>query len=486
MVAAEGALGSSDSATLSGMDWPHLVVVLEALWIVGVAIWITSERRPPESTLAWIFALALLPVVGVPVYWLVGPRRLRRKRFRYGALRLRLDAQIARLTSASEAPSDVLRQIALGLRLDDALVTSATELDLYTDGVSAFAAMEEAIRDARRSIDLETYIFEPDATGTRIRDLLAERAAAGVRVRLLVDAIGARAKSRFFAPIVRAGGRVVRFNPPAFAPLPLRLLNFRTHRKLLVVDGRIGFLGGMNVADEQTIGSRGRPPWRDTHLRVVGDAAHAVERAFLDNWRFAAGAGRIDLADFPPTEEGAYRLQVLRSGPDRGVFPIHEFLFTAVAGADERVWISTAYFVPDETLLHVLVSAAHRGVDVRLLLPAQTDWKLVAAAARSFYPELLAAGARIFEYQPAMLHSKALVVDRELALVGSANLDNRSFRLNFEVAAALYGPEAVDRVAAALESDLGESRELRRGELRNRPALAKLAESAARLFAGVL
>ena len=468
------------------MDGAWIVVALELLWILGVASWLALEKRSPEATLAWIVVLGFLPVVGVPIYLLIGPRRLDRKRLRYGDLRLQLAAQICQLERGVALPPDVLRQVRLGLHLDEAPVSTAAEIELFVDGRSAFAALAAGIESARRHVHLETYIYDPDATGRRLLELLAERARAGVRVRLLVDDVGARAGARFFAPLVAAGGQVARFNPPRF-PLPWRRwIDFRTHRKIAVIDGHEGFLGGMNVSDSQTVGARGAPPWRDTHLRLRGDAVRALQRAFLENWHFGAGPGPAGLDDLPPSPPGPHRLQILRSGPDREVHPIHEFLFAAIAGADERVWATTAYLVPDEPLLVALRSAAHRGVDVRLLVPERGDSRFVAAAARSYFENLLLSGVRIWEYGPAILHAKTMVVDRELAVVGSGNLDIRSFRLNFEIAAAIYGTAAADHLAAIFERDLTSARPVSAARLAARPLGPRLFDAGARLFAGLL
>jgi cardiolipin synthase len=346
--------------------------------------------------------------------------------------------------------------------------------------------MERAIAGARHHVHVETYIYDRDATGRRLLELLVERARAGVEVKLLVDSAGAAANARFLAPLAAAGGEPAQFNPPRLELRWLRWVNFRTHRKILIVDGRVGFLGGMNVSDAQTVGKDGAPPWRDTDLRLAGDAVHALQRAFFENWHFTVGPAALRPEHFPSQPPGPVRLQILRSGPDRDVFPIHEFTFTAIAAADERVWITTAYLIPDEPLLVALRAAAHRGVDVRVLVPARGDSRFVAAAARAFFDDLLAAGVRIWEYGPAMLHAKTMVVDRELAMVGSANFDVRSFRLSFEVAAAIYGRETAERLAVHFQRDLLGAVELTRLQLATRPFGQRLLESGARLFAALL
>lgn len=469
------------------MLWTWLAVA-ETVWVVALSAWIVSERRPPTATLAWIFGLALLPAVGVPVYFFLGPRRLRRKRLRYRSGAQRLEAALAATARVSDLAPEMARQVRLAYRLAAAPLAPASDLAFFHDGVAAFAAMEQAIASATDHIHLETYIYEPDSTGQRLRDLLAARARAGVKVRLLVDAVGApRVRRPFFEPLLAAGGEVARFNPMGLGLVRSRLLNFRTHRKILVCDGRVSFCGGMNVSDCQTLGVQGEPPWRDSHLRLSGQAVAGLQRGFLEDWHFATGIAPIDEGCFPDLpEEGTHRVQVLRSGPDRDVYPIHEFLFAAIAGADERAWLATPYLVPDEPILTALCSAAHRGVDVRVLVPRRGDSRLVQAAMRSFYAELLAAGVSVQEFRPAMLHAKLLVIDRELTVIGSANLDNRSFRLNFEVAVAVYGAAAADEVAAQLLLDARRATRVRSRRLRALSVPSRFAESTARLFAAIL
>ncbi len=467
------------------MHW-WIVWLVEFFWIAGVAIWVATDRRAPAATLAWIVALAFLPLVGLPVYLLVGPRRLRRQRVRYKELSECVSAALRAVESHPEIPPDIARQVRLAARLDEAPLSSATALTHYRSGAAAFAAIERDIAAARHHLHLEFYIWSDDCTGRRIRDLLTERARAGIEVRVLVDSVGAGVNAAFFSELVRAGGQYARFNPPRFG-LRLRLLNFRSHRKIVVVDGKVGYLGGMNVCDEQTGGVNGAPPWRDTQLRIEGEAVRWLQRSFLENWQFSIPSPlAVEPEYFPSQPRGDQWLQIVRGGPDRLVFPIHEFFFTAIAGADERIWITCPYLVPDEATLLAIRSAAHRGVDVRLLVPIRGDSRLTAAAVRSYYDDWLASGARVFEYRPAMLHAKTMVVDRELAVIGSANIDNRSFRLNFEIVAAIYGTAAADRLASEFEADLRRSREVRPFHLARRRWPRILAEVGARLFSALL
>ncbi len=467
------------------MPW-WVGAIAEVAWITGVTVWVATDRRAPASTLAWIVVLAFLPLLGVPIYFLIGPRRLRRKRVRYQGLKETLAASMSVTKAEAEMPDDMARQVRLATRLDEAPLSTAGTLVLYRSGSEAFTAIERTIAEARHHVHLEFYIWSDDATGRRVRDLLVERARAGVEVRVLVDGVGTGLRKAFFRPLLAAGGEFARFNPPRIG-LRSRLLNFRTHRKIVVTDGRTGFLGGMNVCDAQTIGASGERPWRDTQLRLEGQAVRWLQRAFFENWQFAANQPlKLSPEYFPELPRGEHLLQIVRSGPDRTDFPILEFLFSAIAGADERIWITCAYLVPDEAILTAIRSAAHRGVDVRLLVPIRGDSRLVAAAVRSYYDDWLACGARVFEYRPAMLHAKSMVVDHELAVVGSANFDNRSFRLNFEILAAVYGSKVAGELAASFEEDLRRAREVQPFHLTRRAYPRRLAESGARLFSVLL
>ncbi len=462
---------------------------LEAFWVLGIGLWIVLEKRSPASTLAWIFGLAFLPLLGFLVYLLLGPRRLERKRRRYAAARSARGDEAALREFPIDSP-DIVRQVRLASGASGARLHVATELSIYQNGPELFQAIEESIAAARHHVHLEYYIWAPDELGCRLRDRLVERARAGVEVRLLVDRLGSpKAGADFFASLVAAGGEVAFFNPVRFYLPSFRFLNFRTHRKIIVVDGAVGFSGGMNVSVTHTSGSSGEAPWRDTHLRLAGPAVGGLQAAFLDNWQFAAGHCPSGAAYFPRLEVGdgpKSFVQVVTSGPDRLIYPIHELIVSAVSAADERVWIVTPYLVPDEALLTALKSASHRGADVRILVPCHGDSGLVTAAMRSFFDELIESGVRLYEYLPGMHHAKTLIVDDELAIIGTANLDNRSFRLNFEVVVAIHGGEKTAELARSFEEDLEKSRPITRDLRAKLTFPRRCAEAGARLFALLL
>lgn len=497
----------------SDVGWILFGVYL--LWVVFAGASLVLARRSPVATLAWIVALLFLPYVGVLVYVFFGPRRLVRKKRLYHAARRRIDEATGRYEPVRRdgraLPEDIrvrYRQLAhLAERLEQLPPARAESVAFYNAGESAYAAMEEAISGARHHLHLEYYIWDPGPVGDRFRDLLVERARAGVAVKLIVDDVGSpKAGARYFAPLVEAGGEVAWFNPVRLTRFKPTLLNFRTHRKIVIVDGRIGFLGGMNISDRQTSRRRGgsigsatfasmgsgdaaNPDdagWRDTHMRFTGPPVAALQRVFLEDWHFAAEACPVPPEFFPTWSDAAEgpAIQIIASGPDDDHFAIQRFVFAAVATARQTIRLTTPYFIPDEPLLEALKAAALRGVDVALLVPAKSDSRLVSAAAQSYFDELSAAGVSIHEYGPAMLHAKTFVVDDTIAAVGTANLDVRSFRLNFEVMAAIYDPATARGLAETFADDLRSAAKYVPG---TRRSLAnRLACGGARLLSPVL
>jgi len=309
---------------------------------------------------------------------------------------------------------------------------------------------------------------------------------------------------RFVEPMRAAGVMLARFNEVTFARLRSRF-DFRLHRKIVVCDGVVGFTGGINISDDylepdegpKPVGDRLRErrkerkghagPWRDTHLRIRGDAVRWLQLTFLDDWYYATGYAARDKAYFPEVARtGDHLVQIVASGPDRDVEAIQKLYFSAIAASRERVYVTTPYFVPDEAILAALTTAAMRGVDVRVLVPRRSDSLVVTAAARSYYDACIAAGVRVYEYQPTMIHAKTLVVDDFFAAVGTANIDNRSFRLNFEVSAALYGPEHATALATQFRKDLHASKEIKAAARLKVPLRWRLAEAGARVLSPLL
>jgi cardiolipin synthase len=412
---------------------PHVELALTILWVVYLAVlagWIALQKREPIATLSWLLSLALLPVVGLLVYHFFGPQRIRRQRLKRLRSRARLDH-----AGVGDSRADDSALMRLAQACSSYPPSSASRVQLLVDGHATFESLLEAIAGARRHVHLEYYIFESDRTGTRLRDALIERAAAGVQIRLLLDAVGsAYTYESFLGPLRAAGAQIAFFHRFRMRRLWRPKLNLRSHRKIVVVDGRVGFTGGINITDEQDERLHA-DAYRDLHLRMEGEAVRWLQLAFVEDWVYSnsKASKAPDTADFwPDAAPGSIRAHVLPAGPDSPWETIHRTMIAAINGAADSVWLSTPYFVPGEAARMALTSAALRGVDVRLLVPARSDSLLVSIAARSYFDELQAAGVRVFEY-PRMLHTKALLVDQRIAILGSSNFDNRSFRLNFEL-----------------------------------------------------
>jgi cardiolipin synthase len=481
---------------MDALPWFRIFVASYVAWVIVAVLSLLLNRRSPTATLAWIFAFVALPVVSGLYYMVFGPRRLHRRRRRYGVARS-LAGQVSqhlRDTCGASKPglsADASALAAVGKRLGQGPPTFASGVRLYDQGDAMLAALGEAISRARHHVHLEYYIWEPDNVGAHMRDLLVDAAKRGVEVRVLYDALGSPALKRsFWEPLTGAGGEVLRFNPVRLSVASLNFANFRTHRKIAVIDGAIGFLGGMNIHDPASATRSGRGAWRDEHARIEGEPVRKIQRLFLENWTYAGGSFRMTPQSvpsyFPPAKpcEPGIPTQILASGPDDESAPLLAFFLAALSTARSRVWIETPYLIPDETLESALRIADLRGVDVQVIVPKVGDSRLVTAASRTYCQSLAMAGIVIFEYGPPMLHAKTIVVDNTVAMVGTANLDNRSFRLNFEIAAAFYDAGIVAELAARFERDRAASEPF---PFRKRsPRLTMIMESIARLTSPVL
>jgi cardiolipin synthase len=461
------------------LDWPLWLGLLWAAYLFWLAGWIVLQKREPVATLSWIMSLALLPILGLLIYHLFGPTRIRRHRLKRKRARSRVE-EIQPGPRLADEPSMLMR---LGQGSSGFPPSSSERVQLLSDGAATFDALVEAIASARFHVHVEYYIFDPDRTGSRIRDALVERARAGVQVRLLVDALGSAGLGReFLAPLREAGAEIAFFHRFRLQRLWRPRLNLRNHRKIVVVDGRIGFTGGINVSDTEHEGLRD-DAFRDLHLRLEGEAVRWLQLAFSEDWVYASGKVPSGVEQWPSLAPGPIRTQVLPAGPDSPWEPIHRVMLAALSRGQRRIWLATPYFVPSEAARMALTSAALRGVDVRVLVPVRTDSALVSAAARSYFDELMAAGARVYEY-PRMLHTKALLVDDETCVLGSSNFDNRSFRLNFELCVLFEDRGVADALEAILARDLEQALEVGAPRLlRFWPALG---EASARLLSPLL
>jgi len=465
----------------------HFTVYLTLAWIgyvLWLGGWIVLQKRAPAATLSWLLGLAALPFVGFLVYHVFGPHRIKRQRLRRARTRVGLPAAEGAATDGETAELINLARATTSLP-----VTTATAAQLLVDGAATYDALLIDIRAARQHIHLEYYIYAADQTGTALRDALVERARAGVAVRLLLDAVGSsKCPRRFFAPLLAAGGELAWFHPMRFGRIWKRpWLNLRSHRKIVVIDGAIAFTGGINITDEENERLRS-DAYRDLHLRLEGDAVRSLQLVFVEDWAYATGRREFISSvakAMPPAKAGAIQAQVLTSGPDSPWEAIHRLHVAAIHAARQRVWLVTPYFVPGGAAMMALTSAALGGLDVRVLVPRMSDSRVVTFAARSYFDELMAAGAKVYEYGPRMLHTKALLVDDDVAILGSANFDARSFRLNFEVSVLFHDAAIAAALARLIEGEFASAPRVR--EQRSRALWAvRLPEALARLMSPLL
>jgi len=484
----------------------HVAVVLSILM---------GQRRQPTATLAWLLTVMLIPFAGAILYIVIGRTRTRSmvRRTRRAADLLRaVFEERGSLTwqpdsDASDLDDRTSDMLELGARLESVRASRGNRVEMLVNGAVFYRALYEAVSAAEKQIHVQFYIIQRDETGISLRDRLAEAASRGLEVRVLYDAVGSsKLDDDFWKPLTDAGGRAVAFNPVSFFTLRLRRrdrIDFRNHRKLVVIDGRIGFTGGINIGREYL----GLDPeighWRDTHLRIEGPAILSLQEVFALDWRI----GCDERATFPSwfatpsvTSDGAL-VQVVDSGPDSEWAPVEQIYFQAISSARDRVWLTTPYFVPSPSIEAALVAAAMRGVDVRLLVPMRPDSLVVGLASRSYFEQLLRAGARIFLYEgfrrrrlmrargevrKGFLHAKTMVVDSWMGTIGSANMDMRSFRLNFELNAFVYDRTLCDEMAAQFDLDLAQASEFTFESAARTPYPRKLAQQTARLMSPLL
>ena len=352
---------------------------------------------------------------------------------------------------------------------------------LLQNGDAFYSAMLEAIRKAEDSVNFEVYIFEPDEIGRQFIDAFKERARAGVEVRLLLDGFGAmKLKKRYREELHQAGVRVSRFRPPT----PRNLVRFyrRSHRRAIVIDGKIGFTGGAAISKKWKGNVTDPHEWRDSMTRVTGPMVAGIQSAFATNWVYCTGEVIAGPRFFPPMERGPGPCGLsVSSSPSDALQPIRLLFWVSFINARRRLWICNSYFIPDQRLRDAVVDRARAGVDVRVLVPGNhTDAVPVQAAGRSYYDELLAAGVRIFEYQPAMMHAKTAVIDGAWSIVGSANLDERSMELNEENVLGIGDPDFARSIEEGVIADLGRSREIDLKQWRKRSIFQRGLESFAK------
>lgn len=469
----------------------NVLVAVYVVTIVGTVGVVIGENRNPVKSLAWVTVLLLLPALGLLLYFFFGRslksvHMISRKDQR--RLRALTDPEPAELDDLGL--SDLSRQqIKLVKSLAEAPYYTGNHIDIFTSGQEKFDALKRDIAAARSYIHLQYYIFENDIIGQQMRDLLVAKAHEGVQVRVIYDHVGSfTINAAFFQRMRREGVDAHAFLRITFTQLANRL-NWRNHRKLVVIDGQVGYIGGMNIADRYVTGSRHMMAWRDTHLRLTGPAVAGLAFTFAVDWNFMK-RGLLTLpvpASEPQAAKPGYdTVQVLASGPTGKWSNISFAFLKAIADAKKCIFVQTPYFLPSDALLKALQSAALSGVDVRLMMPRKTDSRLLRLAAGSYLKECLLAGIKVYFYEPTMMHAKAVIVDDDFATTGSTNFDFRSFEHNFECNVLVYSREFNQRMKAVFQADQRQSTRIILSHWRRRPLLVKAAESVVRLLSPIL
>lgn len=463
---------------------------------LGLLIIYKGRHEPARSTMIWLMVLTIFPVVGFIPYLIIGSRGRLHKLFdmkgqQDDTIQGLIDFQLKVLNSKElDYPEprfeDYRELVELNLRTDQAVLTADNKVDVFTDGMEKFKTLYWDIDHAKKTIEIQYYIVKSDRLGREMMGHLTRAARRGVKVRFLVDGFGNRnLKKKDVETMEEAGVETAVFFPSFLKIFNFRL-NYRNHRKLSVIDDRIAYIGGFNVGDEYV----GRYPrfgyWRDTHLRIEGSAALPIKVRFLKDWYYASDIRPIYEDDLKLKAKGdgpgQTACQLVTSGPDNNLPNIKFALGKMISSANQSIYIQTPYFLPDPSFFEFLVLALRQGVEVCLMVPCKPDHPMVYPATISFCADLLREGAKIYRYQNGFLHAKTVLIDDFVSMVGSANMDERSFALNFEASEIVYSFEVNQKLRRAFQRDVEKSTQMTEKSYKNRPLSMKLKEPICRLF----
>lgn len=468
------------------------LVTLVNILLAGVVVFF--ERRDIGTTWAWLMILLFVPLLGFLVYIFLG-RQLKQKNFynltvdELSHLSAAVDDQWGMLRAMDSSPSRHTDLMKMNLRSSNALITSDNEIQIFDDGKVKFESLFRDMESAKKEINVQYYIIQCDSLGGRLRDVLTKKAKEGVKVRILYDDIGSRGmRKKFFKELLSYGGEV-----EAFFPSLLRIVNFRmnnrNHRKLCIIDGEIAYIGGFNVGDEYLGLDASMGYWRDTHFRIIGGAVDLIQARFLMDWNRAGDRRENDLSNYAfrtSKHHGNSVVQIISSGPNSQTEHLKNMYIKMIMSAREFVFIQTPYFIPDTSFLDACKIALLSGVDVRIMIPNKPDHPFVYSATWSYVGELLPYGAKVLLYERGFMHAKTIVVDQEVASVGTTNIDTRSFRLNFESNAIVYDEQIAKQLHALFLKDSEVCSALTLERYRSRSIVVKFKESVSRLLSPIL
>lgn len=478
----------------------YMIIFSNLLWInmvLGVLL-IFFERRNPTSTLLWIMVLTFLPGIGFILYLFIGQDLSKKKIFETKIDEDGCFREIAKIQKREILENNFKFRdsnfsryedlVQMHLMSSEAYFTQDNQVELYFDGRDKFDALLESIKNAEKYIHIQYYIFKTDGIGMEIIKALSEKAKEGVDVRLLVDGMGGRWISKKKKSILTdAGGKFAIFFP-AFVPFLSIRINYRNHRKICIIDGREAFIGGFNIGDEYLGLSKKFGYWRDAHISIKGSAISSLQWRFFLDWRFATGEEIQNCQSFvhEESEESKVGIQIVSSGPDSQWPNIKDGYTKMISYSRKKLYIQTPYFIPDEGLLEVIRIAGLSGVDVKVMIPNKPDHPFVYWASLSYIGELLQAGVKFYTYEKGFLHSKVIISDNFVSSVGTANLDIRSFKLNFEVNAFMYDEKVNAKLTQQFIDDLNDCKEITLEEYNERSNIVKIKESVSRLLSPVL
>ncbi|MGM0500762.1 MAG: cardiolipin synthase [Bacillota bacterium] len=464
---------------------PTGIIILNIIFII---LLIFFERKDPTVTWAWLLILTLIPLLGFILYLFFGLTPKKRKLFqrKQKADILNNKVQYTNFYLDEQKPffnhleQSIMR---IGFKNELPAEMGYNQLKIYSNGQDKFDDLFQDLKNAKKFIHANYYIINDDQLGNKFMRILAKKAEEGVEVRLLYDKMGCRDLSRYtIFNLEDAGAEVV-----SFAPFVLDI-NYRNHRKNLIIDGEIGYLGGINIGDEYLGFSDRFGEWRDTHLRIQGESVKSQQYRFLLDWKFASGSDLLEEEKYFPKNitKGDAAIQIVSSGPDSREAEIKAMFLKMIYEAEKTIYIQTPYFIPDQSVLEALIIASRSGVDVKIMIPDRGDHPFVYAANNSFVGQLLDAGARCYRYTKGFLHSKTICIDSRVLSIGTTNMDVRSFKLNFEINAFIYSEEKASYHDNLFKDDLKFSSEITKEEFKNRGWTMKLRESVSRLLSPIL
>ncbi|MGZ2368970.1 cardiolipin synthase [Ancylomarina sp. YFZ004] len=474
-----------------------LIGVIYTLTIVFTLIVVILENRSPQKTISWILVLILLPIIGLVSYLVFGQSYRKQKMFSLKELgdlkwlQTLSQDQKGKLEKSKFLKNERIHEkknvMTLLLNNSKALLTEQNRVKILNDGEETFSEIYKSLRKAKEHIHLEYYIIEDGELASELHRILLERALAGVEIRIIYDAVGSWKLSQEYIDSLREVGVKIHAFLPVRFPILTSRINYRNHRKIIVIDGKTAFVGGLNFADRYKNGIPDIGIWRDTHLKIVGEAASSLQIVFLIDWYFVRQEVLLDEKYRPNFKVKEHcLLQIVSSGADSDWASILQAYFSAIASAKQNVYISSPYFMPNESVLMAIKTAAMSGIDVRILIPEKSDSVMTYYGTLSYIEELLEAGVRLFFYKKGFNHSKIMMVDGVISTVGTANMDIRSFEQNFEVNALIYDEAITMELRERFLKDLDLSDEIDLISWQKRSEGQRLKESMARIFAPLL